>query len=70
MCKYCEYIDDKHYGEDMVDKQYSNDGATMTICDVFSSDEKFFEISIYGEGKGYTVSSIDINYCPICGRKL
>lgn len=70
MCKYCEYIDGKHYGEDMVDEQYSDDGATMTICDVFNSDKKFLDISIYGEEEYHLVNSININYCPICGRKL
>lgn len=70
MCKYCEYINGKHYGEDMVDEQYSDDGATMTICDVFNSDKKFLDISIYGEEEDHLINSIDINYCPICGRKL
>lgn len=69
MCKYCEYIDGKHYGEDMVDEQYSDDGATVTICNVFNSDKKFLNISIYGK-EDHLINSIDINYCPICGRKF
>lgn len=70
MCKYCEYVDGKHYGEDMVDEQYSDDDATMAIGDVFNSDKKFLEIAIYSKEEDHLVDSIDINYCPICGRKL
>lgn len=71
MCKYCEYIDGKHYGEDMVDEQYSDDGTTMAICDVYDAPEKkFLDVSVQGEEEDYIVNSIDINYCPICGRKL
>lgn len=70
MCKYCEYIGSKKYGEDMVDSYYSDKGATMAICDVCNSERKYLDISIPGEKDDYQVNSIDIYYCPICGRKF
>lgn len=70
MCKYCEYSDDARFGANMLDDEYS-DGVdySITICDVYKNPQHKF-ICIDDENGESATSSIDINYCPICGRKL
>lgn len=70
MCKYCEYSDDARFGANMLDDEYS-DGVdySITICDVYKNPQHKF-ICIDDENGESAISSIDINYCPICGRKL
>lgn len=54
------------FGANMLDDSYSEgEGYSITICDVFKNPQHKF-ICIEDED----ASSIDINFCPICGRKL
>lgn len=70
MCKYCEYSDDARFGVNMIDDEYSEgEDCSITICDVFKNPQRKF-ICIEDENGESTASSIDINFCPICGRKL
>lgn len=70
MCKYCEYSNDVRFGANMLDDEYSEGvDSSITICDVYKNPQRKF-ICIDDECGESTVSSIDINFCPICGRKL
>lgn len=70
MCKHCEYTVDTRFGANMLDDEYSEGvDYSITICDVFKNPEHKF-ICIEDEDGESTASSIDINFCPICGRKL
>lgn len=71
MCKYCEYNDSIRFGANMIDNNYSEgDNYSITICNVYRNPQNKF-ICIENEYTGESVaSSIDINFCPICGRKL
>lgn len=70
MCKYCEYPADAQFGANMFDDEYSEGmDYFITICDVFKNPQRKF-ICIDDERGESTASSIDINFCPICGRKL
>lgn len=70
MCKYCEYPADVRFGANMLDDEYSEGvDYSITICDVYKNPQRKF-ICIEDEDGESTASSIDINFCPICGRKL
>lgn len=70
MCKYCEYSDGVRFGANMLDDKYfKGEGYSITICDVFMNPQHKF-ICIEDEDGESAASSIDINFCPICGRKL
>lgn len=70
MCKYCEYGTDIRFGANMLDDEYSEgEDYSITICDVFKNPQRKF-ICIEDECGEFSASSIDINFCPICGRKL
>lgn len=70
MCKYCEYPADVRFGANMLDDGYSEGvDYSITICDVYKNPQRKF-ICIEDEDSESTASSIDINFCPICGRKL
>lgn len=70
MCKYCEYPADVRFGANMLDDEYSEGvDYSITICDVYKNPQRKF-ICIDDECGESTTSSIDINFCPICGRKL
>lgn len=70
MCKYCEYTADARFGANMIDDEYSEGvDYSITICDVYKNPQRKF-ICIDDECGESAVSSIDINFCPICGRKL
>lgn len=70
MCKYCEYSDKGSFGANMLDNHYAEgDGYSITICDVFKNPQHKF-ICIDDEYGESAAVSIDINFCPICGRKL
>lgn len=70
MCKYCEYSNDVRFGANMLDDEYSEgEGYSITICDVFKNPQRKF-ICIDDEYGESAISLIDINFCPICGRKL
>lgn len=54
----------------MLDDSYSEgEGYSITICDVFKNSQHKF-ICIEDEDSESAASSIDINFCPICGCKL
>lgn len=66
MCKYCEYSDDARFGANMFDDDYSDDeGYSIVICNVYKNPQRKFICIDDGDA-----NSIDINFCPICGRKL
>ena len=70
MCKYCEYSGNVKFGDNMLDDSYSEgDPHSITICDVFKNPQHKF-ICIEDEDGESAASSIDINFCPIYGRKL
>lgn len=71
MCKYCEYGDDVRFGANLIDNNYAEgNNYSITICNVYRNPQHKF-ICIENEYAGESVaSSIDINFCPICGRKL
>lgn len=53
-----------------IDDEYSEgEDYSITICDVFKNPQRKFICidDVCGES---VASSIDINFCPICGRKL
>ena len=54
----------------MLDDSYSEgEDYSITICDVFKNPQHKFICTEDEDGES-VASSIDINFCPICGRKL
>ena len=47
MCKYCEYTDSKHYGENMVDEQYSKDGKNLDYIPFEETKKYVDKIEVY-----------------------
>ena len=73
MCKYCEIEYDEYgnydYIGDKLELSKNIDGSKQEfeVCIIDSPEDEGFVISIEGQT---TELRIDINYCPICGRKL
>ncbi|HBS10197.1 MAG TPA: hypothetical protein DEA28_00430 [Firmicutes bacterium] len=70
MCRYCEF---NSFGDELLEDNNSNTpGSTMYIN---KYDGKSFitveNSSFVNEiGEDFLAESIDIKYCPMCGRKL
>ena len=70
MCKYC----DKHYSEkgmitgESIEIKECATSTDLTDCNVYQCPNENPAIIIFSSGmsKGY----IDINFCPMCGKKL
>ena len=67
-CKYCQIRNGESCGE-LFDLSKNIDGGKQNfeICLFDSPEDEGFVIDIGGV---YTDIRIDINYCPMCGRKL
>jgi len=63
-CKYCEQPRDSN--EVMIGKRLDNDLGVIDACIVLNPNNGIY---LFMEVKGDT-DYIDINYCPMCGRKL
>ena len=77
MCKYCEFDNEDQTNTFYGSETYSVDGAgaDVTISNeiiIHFVDENHPHILAFASifGKFFESKSININYCPFCGRKL
>lgn len=70
MCRYCESPKAKTWqGVTLNDKTFETDDVRLSIVyGDYSDDEK--EHYYISSESNHIDASIEINYCPICGRKL
>ena len=82
-CKYCSYIEDGKInlssGEKPVMRLNASIGKTQVISSYLYVESRRgmipkgdgYCLALYDEiSQGHIGSSININYCPVCGRKL
>lgn len=65
MCKYCDITGDVIYCDW---KDTENGAKGMSIC--IYEDKLGIDVSTSGYKLDFLDTEIDINYCPMCGKKL
>ena len=70
MCKYCESKSAKTWnGVTINDKTLKDDDARLFICYGDYSDDEEYHYYLSSE-TNHVDASVEIHYCPFCGKKL
>lgn len=69
MCKYCVGFDDESQTSIIACDQQAFLGTYGFDIDINDKGELLLYASI-DRGEGETIGKAEINYCPMCGRKL